>query len=85
MEILWKRSKDDATPISVLYPLGISSKAGPGKVKDFIEKKKKEGLDDETIEQLVRRNSTLEGQEQHMCSEQGKYTTYHRHRAFRER
>ena len=46
--------KDNAKPISVLYPLGIPSKAGPGKVKDFIEKKRKEGLDDETIDQLVR-------------------------------
>jgi hypothetical protein len=46
--------KDNAKPISVLYPLGIPSKSGPGKVKDFIEKKRKEGLDDETIDQLVR-------------------------------
>ena len=27
--------------------------AGPGKIKDFIEKKRKEGLDDEAIEQLI--------------------------------
>ena len=33
--------KNDASPISVPYPLGIPSKAGPGKVKDFIEKKRK--------------------------------------------
>ena len=45
--------KDGETPISVLYPLGIPSKTGAGKIKDFIEKKRKEGLDDETIEQLV--------------------------------
>ena len=51
--------KDGATPISVLYPLGIPLKAGPGKVKDFIEKKSKEGLDDETIDQLVREKFNL--------------------------
>ena len=45
--------KDGEAPISVLYPLGIPSKTGPGKIKDFIEKKRKEGLDDEAIEQLV--------------------------------
>ena len=51
--------KDGATPISVLYPLGIPVKAGPGKVKDFIEKKRNEGLDDETIDQLVREKFNL--------------------------
>ena len=51
--------KDDAAPISVLYPLGIPSKAGPGKVKDFIEKKRLEGLDDEAIDQLVREKFNL--------------------------
>ncbi len=45
--------KDDARPISVLYPIGVPRKDGPGKVKDFIEKKRKEGLDDETIDKLV--------------------------------
>ena len=45
--------KDGEPPISVLYPLGIPSKTGPGKIKDFIEKKRKEGLDDEAIEQLI--------------------------------
>ena len=52
--------KDDARPISVLYPIGIPSKDGPGKVKDFIEKKRKEGLDDEAIEQLVTEKFNLE-------------------------
>ena len=52
--------KDDASPISVLYPLGIPSKAGPGKVKDFIEKKRQEGLDDEAIDQLVREKFNME-------------------------
>ena len=51
--------KDGATPISVLYPLGIPFKAGPGKVKDFIEKKRNEGLDDEAIDQLVREKFNL--------------------------
>ncbi len=45
--------KDGEPAISVLYPLGIPSKTGPGKIKDFIEKKRKEGLDDEAIEQLI--------------------------------
>ena len=45
--------KDGEHAISVLYPLGIPSKTGPGKIKDFIEKKRKEGLDDEAIEQLI--------------------------------
>ena len=45
--------KDGEPSISVLYPLGIPSKTGPGKIKDFIEKKRKEGLDDEAIEQLI--------------------------------
>ena len=52
--------KDDASPISVLYPLGIPSKAGPGKVKNFIEKKRQEGLDDEAIDQLVREKFNME-------------------------
>ena len=51
--------KDDASPISVLYPLGIPYKAGPGKVKDFIEKKRQEGLDDEAIDRLVNEKFNL--------------------------
>ena len=51
--------KDGVTPISVMYPLGIPLKAGPGKVKDFIEKKRNEGLDDEAIDQLVREKFNL--------------------------
>jgi hypothetical protein len=46
--------KEDATPIHVLYPIGVPRKDSPGKVKEFIEQKRKEGLDDETIDQLVR-------------------------------
>ena len=45
--------KDDGKPISVLYPVGIPGKDMPGKVKAFIEEKRKEGLDDEAIEELV--------------------------------
>jgi hypothetical protein len=49
----------DAIPISVLYPVGVSHKDGPGRVKDFIEKKRKEGLSDEAIEELVREKFNL--------------------------
>ena len=52
--------KDDARSISILYPVGTPKKDGPGKVKDFIEKKRKEGLDDEAIDQLVREKFNLE-------------------------
>jgi hypothetical protein len=45
---------DGALSISVLYPVGVAHKDGPGKIKDFIEKKRKEGLSDEAIEELVR-------------------------------
>ena len=45
--------KEDARGLSVLYPLGIPRKDMPGKVKALIEKKREEGLDDETIEKLV--------------------------------
>ena len=53
--------KEDALPISVLYPVGVAHKYGPGKVKDFIEKKRKEGLSDEAIEELVREKFNLSG------------------------
>ena len=52
---------DGAVPISVLYPVGVAHKDGPGKVKDFIEKKRKEGLSDEAIEELVREKFNLTG------------------------
>ena len=52
---------DDALPISVLYPLGVAHKDGPGKVKDFIEKKREEGLSDEAIEELAREKFNLSG------------------------
>ncbi|MHB1708762.1 MAG: hypothetical protein ACYCT2_04720 [Thermoplasmataceae archaeon] len=52
--------KDDARSISILYPVGIPRKDGPGKVKDFIEKKRAEGLDDEAIDQLVKEKFKLE-------------------------
>ena len=52
---------DNAKPISVLYPVGVAHKDGPGKVKDFIEKKRKEGLSDEAIEELVREKFNLSG------------------------
>ena len=51
--------KDDGKPISVLYPVGIPGKDMPGKVKKFIEEKRKEGLDDEAIEELVREKFNL--------------------------
>ncbi len=46
-------------PISILYPVGIPRKDMPGKVKNFIEKKRKEGLDDETIDKLVQEKFNL--------------------------
>ena len=52
---------DGALPISVLYPVGVAHKDGPGKVKDFIEKKREEGLSDEAIEELVREKFNLSG------------------------
>lgn len=52
---------DGALPISVLYPVGVAHKDGPGKVKDFIEKKRSEGLSDEAIEELVREKFNLSG------------------------
>ena len=52
---------DDAVPISVLYPVGVAHKDGPGKVKDFIEKKREERLSDEAIEELVREKFNLSG------------------------
>ena len=51
--------KDDASPISVLYPLSIPSKADPSKVKNFIEKKRQEGLNGEAIDQLVNEKFSL--------------------------
>jgi hypothetical protein len=52
---------DGEIPISVLYPVGVAHKDGPGKVKDFIEKKREEGLSDEVIEELVREKLNLTG------------------------
>ena len=52
---------DSAVPISVLYPVGVAHKDSPGKVKDFIEKKREEGLSDEAIEELVREKFNLSG------------------------
>ena len=50
----WGRDlKDTAKPIDVLYPVGIPRKTPSGKVKEFIEEKRKEGLDDEAIDKLV--------------------------------
>ena len=51
----------DAKQIDVLYPLGVSRKDGAGKVKDFIEKKRKEGLSDEAIDELVREKFSTRG------------------------
>ena len=53
--------KDNAQAISVLYPVGVAHKSGPGRVKDFIEKKRAEGLSDEAIEELVRDKFNLSG------------------------
>ena len=52
---------EDATRINVLYPIGIPKKDGPGKVKEFIEKKRKEGLSDEAIDELLREKFNAEG------------------------
>ncbi len=41
--------------------MGAAHKGGPGKVKDFIEKKRKDGLSDEAIEELVREKFNLTG------------------------
>ena len=50
----WGRElKDNAKAIDVLYPVGIPRRTPSGKVKDFIEQKRKEGLDDEAIDKLV--------------------------------
>ena len=61
----WKYFGRDVKPgahkINVLFPIGIPQKAGPGKLKDFMEKKREEGLSDEAIEQLVKEKFNLEG------------------------
>ena len=50
----WGRDlKEDAAPIDVLYPVGIPRKTPSGKIKEFIEEKRKEGLDDEAIDKLI--------------------------------
>ena len=60
----WKYYGRDVKPgahkISILFPIGIPQKAGPGKLKDFLEKKRDEGLSDEAIEQLVKEKFNLE-------------------------
>ncbi len=52
---------DDASPISVLYPLGVPRKDSPGKVKEFIEAKRKEGLSDDAIDLLVNEKFDMKG------------------------
>ena len=50
----WGRElKDNARPIHVLYPIGIPRKTPSGKIKEFIEEKRREGLDDEAIDKLI--------------------------------
>ena len=51
----------DAQPIAVLYPVGAGRKDGPGRVKAFIEEKRKEGLSDEAIDELVREKFNIQG------------------------
>ena len=53
--------KDDAKALDVLYPIGIPSKTNPGKVKEFIEQKRKEGLDDAEIDQLISEKFNMNG------------------------
>lgn len=57
-KVEWKRfGRDveaDAKPIMVLYPVGAGKKYMPGQIKEFIEKKRKEGYSDEMIESMVR-------------------------------
>ena len=52
---------EGARSISVLYPVGIAKKDGPGKVKAFIEERRKEGLSDEAIDELVREKFNITG------------------------
>lgn len=51
----------DARKISILFPIGINKKASAGKLKDFMEKKREEGLSDEAIEELIKERFNLEG------------------------
>lgn len=48
-----RKLKESARGLDVLYPIGVPRKDMPGKVKDFIEQKRAEGLDDEAIDKLV--------------------------------
>ena len=53
--------KTGAHKIDILFPIGIPQKAGPGKLKDFMDKKREEGLSDEAIEQLLKEKFNLDG------------------------
>ncbi len=46
VEILRKDVSDDARPVSVLYPVGVARKVGPGKVKDFIKNQRMKAMSD---------------------------------------
>ena len=60
----WGRElKDNAKAIDVLYPVGIPRKTPSGKVKEFIEEKRKEGLDDEAIDKLIQEKFHINGTE----------------------
>ncbi len=48
-----RRPKEGTVSIKVLYPLRVPKYDMPGRMKAFTEKKKKEGVDDNTIFQLV--------------------------------
>ena len=56
-----KEVRPGARRISILFPIGIPQKAGPGKLKDFMERKREEGLSDEAIEQLIKEKFNLDG------------------------
>jgi hypothetical protein len=52
---------ENAQSIPVLYPIGGLRKDGPGKVKQFIEDRRSEGLSDEAIDNLVRDKFNIQG------------------------
>jgi hypothetical protein len=56
-----KEVKPDAHRISILFPIGIPQKAGPGKLKNFMERKREEGLSDEAIEQIIKEKFNFGG------------------------
>ena len=56
-----RKLKNDPKALDVLYPIGIPRKAIPGEVKEFIEKKREEGLDDAEIDRLISEKFNING------------------------